>query len=258
MKTVLRNILAHFISLPRLAWVPSPDLATRWRSVPEYFQLSRLQRRVMRPGGLYAEMNRVLQKVRRPQRTIESEEVKALLQPQQQARWIHPTAQCLAKSLRIMEILRAAGVCGENVRFRVGLRRAAVGFRGHAWVECDGVALLEEPFEPEEYERIWEEEELLRTMTDRPVQMGRYRVKPGVLVHAFDADEVAALDLADGVCFGLTGCSYVIWREIVTRGTVEESVQRIAAETRADVGVVESDVREFVDQLMVVGLLQAA
>lgn len=258
MKTALPGILAHSLAFQRLAWVPSPNMAMRWRSVPEYFALSRIQRQILRPGGLYAALRQVVETPRTPQRTLPPDQVKALLRPQQQARWIHPTAECLAKSLRVLEILQAAGACGENVRFRVGLRRAAVGFRGHAWVECDGVALLEDPFEPEEYERIWESEELRRAVTERPVCAGSYRVAPGVLVHAFDADEAAVLDLADGSCFGMSGGSHVIWQELVARGTLEESVQRIAAETAADIETVRADIREFVGHLVAARLVQVA
>lgn len=272
MRTILFDIWKHWASFQRLAWVPSPNLAMRFRSVLEYFWLWRLQRKILKPGGLQAEMKRVLQEAPPNQRCVTFQEAQSHLIACRQAAWVHPTALCLAKSLRALQILQDAGICGENIRFRIGIRRAAIGFTGHAWVTCDGVPLLEDPFEEDECEQVWDAAELLVTSdkVTSPTQSPgyqimdnshhsalTYRVKEGVLVYAFDEEEAVAFDLAEGVCFGLNGYGYRVWQNLAAGREVEESVRQITTETRADVEIVRADVREFISHLRAAGLVQA-
>ncbi len=253
MSSALQTFAAHAACFSRLAWVPSPHLRARLGTAMEYWRLAHLQRRITAPGGLYAELRRLVNNRPSNQRRISHAEARDLLTAQVHARWLHPTALCLAKSLRILECLRDAGVYAENVRFRVGLRRAAVGYRGHAWVECDGRALLEDAFEEDEYEQVWDGEELLRLATGPSASQQserRYQVKAGILIHAFAEDEAAALDLRDGTSFELTGCGLRIWQAILATGEVESAVDEIAAESGADREMVHADVEEFARALI--------
>jgi len=280
----------HLCCLQRLIWVQSPSFGARLRSVAEYFHLTRLQRRIMERGGLYAELTRLLDApedgvrspidapedgvrspidapedgVRSPigpsetsQRSADIEEVQQRLQPLRPARWVHPTAMCLARSLRILEILRAAGI-GEGACLKVGIRPAAIGFRGHAWVDYNGVTLLEDQILEDEYEHIWRGMELLHRPGVSGPPTGAYRAKEGVLVRQFEEDEAVLLDVMDGACFGLHGPSYRIWQEIVQMGTVDASVRQIARETGADIGVVRTDVEEFLGEMIGAGLVRSA
>lgn len=257
MRTILLNMWCHLCCLQRLVWVQSPSFWMRLRTFVEYVHLSRIQRQIMRRGGLQEALARLLAPSAVPRRSADMEDVRQLLYPLRPARWAHPTAQCVARSLRILEILRAAGL-SDNACLKVGIRRAAVGFRGHAWVDYNGKTLLEEPILEDEYDFIWKGTELLQGAGAPSPQAGAYRVKEGVLVQPIAADEAVLLDIAGGVCFGLNGSSYLIWQEIAQTGAVEGSIQKIAAETGVDSRVVCSDVEEFLDAMKDAGLVRAA
>ena len=68
-------------------------------------------------------------------------------------------------------------------------------------------------------------------------------------------DETVLLDLASGVYFGLDGVGQRIWESVVEGNSLEQAVAAIVSEYNVEEAQAQTDVLEFVSDLVERGLL---
>lgn len=255
----------HYASMQRLIWMAMPTFSTRFRALAEYVRLARLQRRLLKPGGLQRELEGVLSDPRTTQREIDVDEVYGHLQPLAAAVHVHKAALCLARSIRILQVLRARGIA-KGARLRIGLRCAPIGFRGHAWVEHTDWPLLDTPQPDNVYDTIWDADEIFREIcptTQRPNAPaacpngthGDLRPAAGTIVTRVASGEAVLLDLTSGHCYELNETAWQVWQEIAGRGMIFGAIDRIVNTTGEAPETVRTDVLQLVEELRGVGLL---
>lgn len=81
------------------------------------------------------------------------------------------------------------------------------------------------------------------------------KVKAG-LDSAVDGDGAAILDADTGVISTLNPMGACVWSGLCRGTPLDEIIANIAAETGEIISVIEPDVRRFVEQLRVEGLIQ--
>lgn len=251
--------LQELWTMQRLIWIETPDLRTRVAAAIEYSQLSRLQRRVFLRGGLFAALTRAYRRIQTtPQRRATTDELNDCLRATRIAEYVHPSAACVATSVRLLERLAARGLAAGGVACKIGVLHSFEGLRGHAWLERDGLDLLTGVVPPSHaFERVWTADELLEMACAASANRGRYRLKSGVLCEPISDENTVLLDLDTGEFYGLDRVGHRALEELVQHGTIDRCVRDTATETGVAAEVVRADLEELCQSLMQSGLLLA-
>ena len=290
----MKHLHNHLKCMWRLVWLPLPNLSTRVDSVLEVIQLFKIYRKLRIPLGLQEELRRLVPAGATQENDTFPENSIGSVVPSEVAEWVettvvekyllalkfalivHPTAACLERSIRILQILHDRGIYGDDVRFRIGIRRASSGFRGHAWVEYCGQPLLNLPLlgsgygdlgrpllnipnllvHKREYDYVWDGHRLIEDAARGTEKIADYQIKQGLVVKQLGEEEAVLLDLTDGACFGLDPIGYEMWKSLTCNTSINESVQQIAKEMDVEVAVVKTDIEELIRDLLDTGLIQ--
>lgn len=278
MKLIVKNLHALLKCVWRLIWLPAPDLSTRLIAILESIHLFEIYQKLRTPFWLQAELERLISEGSPAIKSVDESVIDRYLAPLKLALIAHPTAACLERSIRILQILQAKGVYSNDVTIKIGIRRASVGFRGHAWVEYHGRPLLNLPVLGQghgyigqpisdipnlsvsdgEYDYVWEGDELITDEIFQNVQEGaKYKIKECLVVKQLGEEDAVILDLINGTCFSLDPVSYVVWDELTRTGTSDESIRQISETSDVDSATVKADIEELLRHLMEVGLIEA-
>ena len=277
MKLIILNLRALLECVWRLIWLPAPDVRTRLTAISESTRLFEIYQKLRTPFWLQTELKRLTSEVSPPIESVDESVIETYLAPLKLALIAHPTAACLERSIRILQILRAKGVYSSDVTIKIGIRRASVNFRGHAWVEYRGKPLLNLPvlgqgygyigqpvvdipnllIPKDEYDYVWEGEELINDEGFQNAQDGsKYKIKGCLIVKQLGDEDAVILDLIDGTCFGLDPVSYVVWKELARTGTPDAGIRQISETSGVDIATVKADIEELLGHLMEVGLIE--
>jgi hypothetical protein len=82
-----------------------------------------------------------------------------------------------------------------------------------------------------------------------------FKVKAG-LESAIDSDGAAILDAATGVISTLNPVGACVWNGLCEGTPLEDIIGKLSKDTGESISVIEPDVRRFVEQLRMEGLLQ--
>ena len=278
MKLIIMNLRALLKCVWRLIWLPAPDLSTRLIAILESIRLFKIYQKLRTPFWLQTELKRLTSRVPPAIKSVNESVVDRYLAPLKLALIAHPTAACLERSIRILQILHAKGVYSSDVIIKIGMRRASVGFRGHAWVEYHGKPLLNLPalghgygyigqpisdipslLMPDgEYDYVWEGDELIKDEVFKSTQEGaKYKIKECLVVKQLGEEDAVILDLINGTCFSLDPVSYVVWNELTRTGTSHESIRHISETSGVEITTVKADIEELLRHLIEVGLIEA-
>ena len=278
MKLIIMNLRALLRCVWRLIWLPAPDLSTRLIALLESIRLFEIYQKLRTPFWLQTELAHLISGMSPSIKSVEESVIDRYLAPLKLALIAHPTAACLERSIRTLQILHAKGVYSSDVIIKIGIRRASVGFRGHAWVEYHGKPLLNLPVLGQEYgyigqpisdipsllvsdgdyDYVWEGDELIKEEIFQNAQEGaKYKIKECLVVKQLGEEDAVILDLINGTCFGLDPVSYVVWNELTRTGTSDESIRQISETSGVDITTVKADIEELLRHLIEVGLIEA-
>jgi Coenzyme PQQ synthesis protein D (PqqD) len=85
--------------------------------------------------------------------------------------------------------------------------------------------------------------------------MDRFRIPTQVHARRFE-DELVVLDLREGKYFALDAVGSVIWDELTTGKTPEETAATLVATFDVSESTANADVHRLADELLAVGLLE--
>lgn len=282
---LIKNLQAHLKCMWRIIWLPVPNFRIRIEAFLESIRLFKIYQQIRTPLWIHKELVHLISTgpvkgdaapSTESVEFVDKSVIEEYLSTLKIASLVHPTAACLERSIRILQILHAKGVNPGDVNLKIGVRRTPSGVQGHAWVEYCGQPILNLPPLPDgrgelgppismipnllvperEYDYIWNGDALIKATTQGVQETRRYEVKEGLIVQQLGGEDAVLLDLIDGTCFSLNPISYEIWETLIHNGRLDESIRRISQRSDIDEASVKTDVEELLSHFMNAGLIR--